>query len=142
MDQKLFHRLLGMFEFKKDYQQRSSGLNYMQLHVLERIYKEGEMRTLDISRQMNISPSTLIGVLDELESKELINRDRQKNDKRVVMVTVSEKGREKVLHHIREDELFLKKLTAGLNKDEELQFDELIRKITRSIGDYDDLFNE
>jgi len=91
MDQQLFHQLLDIFEFKKSYQLRSSGLNYLQLHVLERIYEGEGLKTLDISKQMGISPSTLIGVLDELEIRELIKRDRQKADKRVVLVTTADK---------------------------------------------------
>ncbi|HYF81938.1 MAG TPA: MarR family transcriptional regulator [Clostridia bacterium] len=142
MDQKLFHRLLSIFEFKKSYQLRSSGLSYIQLHVLEKIYKEGEMKTLDISRQMDISPSTLIGMLDELESKNLIMRNRQKNDKRVVLVTATDKGKDQVLQHIREDELFLKNLTAGLDEKEEEQLEGLLQKVTGGINDLDDLFRK
>ena len=142
MDQLIFHRLLSIFEFKKGYQLKSSGLNYIQLHVLERIYKEKEMKTLDISRQMDISPSTLIGVLDELESKELIKRDRQKDDKRVVLVTATGKGKQKVLQHIKEDEVFLRNLTACMDEKEAVQLAGLIQKVTGSANVLEDLFKE
>jgi DNA-binding MarR family transcriptional regulator len=142
MDQKLFHRLLNVFEFKKSYQLRSCGLNYLQLHVLERIYKEEGIRTLDISKKMDISPSTLIGVLDELESKGLIMRSRQKDDKRVVVVTAAEKGKHKVLQHIKEDEVFLRNLTSCLNDEESIQLVQLLQKVTGSITELEGLFKE
>ncbi|MHB1392855.1 MAG: MarR family winged helix-turn-helix transcriptional regulator [Clostridia bacterium] len=142
MNQQLFHQLLGIFEFKKSYQLRSSGLNYLQLHVLERIYKEARLRTLDISRQMDISPSTLIGVLDELESKGLIMRIRQKDDKRVVLVTATDKGKQKVLQHIKEDEVFLRNLTSSLNKEESVQLAALLQKVTGRTTELGELFRE
>ncbi|KUO75504.1 MAG: hypothetical protein APF77_22585 [Clostridia bacterium BRH_c25] len=140
MDQQLFHQLLDIFEFKKSYQLRSSGLNYLQLHVLERIYEGEGLKTLDISKQMGISPSTLIGVLDELEIRELIKRDRQKADKRVVLVTTADKGKQKVLQHIKEDEVFLRNLTACLNEEESVQFTGLLQKIINSTTELEDLF--
>lgn len=142
MNQQLFHQLLNIFEFKKSYQLKSSGLNYLQLHVLERVYKEEGLRTLDISRQMDISPSTLIGVLDELESKELIMRDRQKDDKRVVLVTATEKGKHKVLQHIKEDEVFLRNLISCLNEEESVQLSDLLLKITGRTTELEELFRE
>jgi len=142
MNQKLFHRFLNIFEFKKSYQLRSSGLNYLQLHVLERVYKEEGLRTLDISRYMDISPSTLIGVLDELESKGLIMRDRQKDDKRVVLVTATEKGKHKVLQHIKEDEVFLRNLTSCLSEEESVHLSELLLKVTSRTTELEELFRE
>ena len=142
MEQKIFHQLLSIFEFKKSYQLTSSGLNYIQLHVLERIYEEEELKTLDISRQMDISPSTLIGVLDELERKELIKRNRQKDDKRVVLVTATDKGKQKVLQHIREDGIFLKNLTACLDEKEAVQLAGLLKKVIVSADALEDLFKE
>ncbi len=142
MNQQLFHQLLSIFEFKKSYQLTSSGLNYLQLHVLERVYEEEGLRTLDISRQMDISPSTLIGVLDELEGKELIKRDRQKDDKRVVLVTATGKGKQKVLQHIKEDEVFLRNFTSCLDEVEKVQFSELLQKVTGSANKLEDLFRE
>ncbi len=135
MDQKVFHRLLSLFEFKKDYQLKSSGLNYQELHVLEKIFKQKESKTLDISKQMAISPSTLIGILDHLEKAGLIRRERQQQDKRVVMVTATEKGNEKVEMHMAEDRLFLQNLLSALSDEEKEQFTQLLDKLTGSIED-------
>lgn len=140
MDQKIFHRLLSLFEYKKEYQLKSSGLNYQELHVLERIFKEKESKTLDISKQMAISPSTLIGILDHLERDGLIRRERQQQDKRVVMVTSTEKGKEKVEMHIREDKLFLNNLLSFFSEDEKEQLMALLAKLTSSIEDPEKLF--
>ncbi|HYE12698.1 MAG TPA: MarR family transcriptional regulator [Patescibacteria group bacterium] len=138
--QKIFHRFFKLIDFKREYQQKSSGLNFLQLHTLENIYKEKAMKTLEISKVLQISPSTLIGVLDELERQKLILRERQEKDKRVVMVTVTNNGEEVVKKHFEEDEKFLTNLLKELNEDEQKHLTILLDKITGNISEPDELF--
>jgi DNA-binding MarR family transcriptional regulator len=138
--QKIFHRFFKLIDFKREYQQKSSGLNFLQLHTLENIYKEKAMKTLEISKVLQISPSTLIGVLDELERQKLILRERQEKDKRVVMVTVTNNGEEVVKKHFEEDEKFLTNLLKELNEDEQKHLINLLDKITGRISEPDELF--
>jgi DNA-binding MarR family transcriptional regulator len=138
--QKAFHKLFKIIDFKKEYQQKSSGLNYLQLHTLEKVYEERSMKTLDISKLLNISPSTLIGVLDELEKKELIVRQRQQEDKRVVLVTVTLTGAAVVKKHYDEDKLFLDNLLKKLNEEEKKNLKSLFEKMTDDIVELETLF--
>jgi DNA-binding MarR family transcriptional regulator len=139
--QKTFHKLFKIIDFKKEYQQKSSGLNYLQLHTLEKIYKEKSMKTLEISKVLNISPSTLIGVLDELESQELIMRQRQLEDKRVVLVTATIKGEVIVKKHFEEDRLFLENLLKRLSEEEKTNLEVLLDKMTEGLTEFKILFN-
>lgn len=138
--QNVFHRLFKIFEFKKEYQLKSSKLNYLQLHTLEKIYEEDAVKTLDISKALEISPSTLIGVLDELERQGLIRRERQETDKRVVLVSVTKNGEAVVMKHYKEDELFLSNLLKLLDEGELEQLKYLLKKMTGSIDELDNLF--
>ncbi len=45
-----------------------------------------------ISREMHVSPSTVVGILDRLEDKGLIRRERGREDRRIVFVTATEAG--------------------------------------------------
>lgn len=140
--QNVFHKLFKIFEFKKEYQLRSSGLNYSQLHTLEKIYEDGAVKTLDISKALDISPSTLIGVLDELEKRGLIMRERQEKDKRVVLVSATKKGETVVKKHYREDELFLINLLKSLDDSECRTLKQLLDKVTGSITEPEQLFTK
>ena len=54
--------------------------------------KEKTTATL-ISRQVFLSPSTIVGILDRLEAKGLARRKRDENDRRVITITITEKGK-------------------------------------------------
>lgn len=45
-----------------------------------------------ISREMHVSPSTVVGILDRLEDKGLIRRERGREDRRIVFVTATDAG--------------------------------------------------
>lgn len=46
-----------------------------------------------LAKEIHLSASTVVGILDRLEEKELIIRQRDKKDRRVVKVSTTEKGR-------------------------------------------------
>jgi len=45
-----------------------------------------------IGRAIHLSPSTVVGIVDRLEVKELVRRERDKRDRRNVYVTITTKG--------------------------------------------------
>jgi DNA-binding MarR family transcriptional regulator len=46
-----------------------------------------------IAGHIHLSPSTVIGILDRLETKGLIRRDRDLKDRRLIQVTLTEQGK-------------------------------------------------
>lgn len=140
MKQKTFHDFLSIIKFKENYQLKSSGLNYIELHVLEKIFELGECKTLLLSREMNIAPSTLIGILDKLEKLNLVTRIRQTGDKRIVLVSATDLGKEKVINHINEDGLFIENLFSVLNKAECETFISLLEKLNTHLEAPENLF--
>jgi DNA-binding MarR family transcriptional regulator len=64
-----------------------------QLVCLITIAERGAMTATTISREVFLSPSTVVGILDRLEEKGLVKRERMSKDRRVVTVTITEEGR-------------------------------------------------
>ncbi len=46
-----------------------------------------------VAREIHISPSTLVGILDRLDAKELIVRHRSLRDRRLVQISLTDHGR-------------------------------------------------
>jgi DNA-binding MarR family transcriptional regulator len=70
-----------------------SGVTSPQLACLRHIVTEGTTTTTEIARNVHLSPSTVVGIIDRLEEKGLADRERDKEDRRIVRLTPTEKGR-------------------------------------------------
>lgn len=71
----------------------TSEITAPQLICLLTIANNKSMTATTISREVFLSPSTIVGILDRLEVKGLIKRERSQVDRRVVTVEVTELGR-------------------------------------------------
>lgn len=71
---------------------RRTGLSAAQFHVLRAINETGTDSTGVIARRAGISQATLTTLLDRLESRSLVSRERHADDKRKVMVRLTEAG--------------------------------------------------
>jgi DNA-binding MarR family transcriptional regulator len=65
-----------------------------QLVCLLNVVENGEVTATSIGRDVHLSPSTVVGILDRLEEKGLIARQRSREDRRQVCVTATQAGSE------------------------------------------------
>ncbi|MFW5815446.1 MAG: MarR family winged helix-turn-helix transcriptional regulator [Wenzhouxiangella sp.] len=72
--------------------ERQCGVSAAQLWALWEIHAEPGLRVKDISERLSIKPATASNLLDKLEVKSLIRRDRCGPDQRVVQLFPTEKG--------------------------------------------------
>ncbi|HJD44529.1 MAG TPA: MarR family transcriptional regulator [Candidatus Paenalcaligenes intestinipullorum] len=95
-----------------------SNITAPQLICLRAVIDHGPLTATAISREMHISPSTVVGILDRLEDKQLIIRERNREDRRIVLITATEAGKQ-----LAEDtpSPLQKKLADALNELPELE---------------------
>ncbi|ARP87218.1 MarR family winged helix-turn-helix transcriptional regulator [Bordetella genomosp. 9] len=63
-----------------------------QLMCLRTVIALGPITSTAISREIHVSPSTVVGILDRLEDKGLVRRERGREDRRTVFVTATGAG--------------------------------------------------
>jgi DNA-binding MarR family transcriptional regulator len=63
-----------------------------QVICLLAVVENGPVTATGLARQVYLSPSTIVGILDRLEKKGLVHRLRDSNDRRVVNISATEKG--------------------------------------------------
>ncbi len=68
------------------------GLTPPQFYVLATIGYAGSLPFGEIGAKMMVTVSNLTGIVDRLEQKKLVLRKRDETDRRVVHVTLTEKG--------------------------------------------------
>lgn len=70
------------------------GLTYTQYIAMLVVWEYEKITVKEIGQKLHLDSGTLTPVLKKLQSMDLIDKYRDKNDDRVVIVEVSEKGRE------------------------------------------------
>lgn len=74
-------------ELNKKYQ-----VSAPQLHSLLVLYENGPLPPSQIARHIMVKSSTVTGIIDRLEQKELVNRVRNSPDRRVIKIELTEAG--------------------------------------------------
>lgn len=72
----------------------SHGLTGPQMLCLREITTHGALTTGSLAKAVALSPATLTGILDRLEARGLVSRERRPEDKRRVLVSLTAMGRQ------------------------------------------------
>ena len=71
---------------------RISGLTIPQVVILQGVRDLGEVTTNGLSRHVDLSPGTVVSILDKLEERGFIERYRNAHDRRVVHTRMTASG--------------------------------------------------
>jgi DNA-binding MarR family transcriptional regulator len=103
-DRRLAMAVLGQFRLifrsaKKHFQwvQDRTGVSGAQLWVLAELHRRPRIRVTELARAMGVHQSTASNLIDPLEKRRLIQRDRSSKDQRVVHLSLTRAGRDIVL---------------------------------------------
>lgn len=91
------------------------GLSMAQLNILLTLQRNGEMTMSHLAELLNVSLSNATGLIDRIEERGYVERDRVPHDRRIVVIRLTQQG-ERILDEI------------------EALSDELLRSVLKSIG--------
>jgi DNA-binding MarR family transcriptional regulator len=108
--------------------EKELGVSIPQLLVLQYLSDQLDYRAFakDIKSYINLNASTVSGIISRLESKGLVTKVPEPNDKRAVFITLTAKGAE-LLH--KSPITLQEKLSKRLKKLTPIQIEELNRNI-------------
>lgn len=129
----IIHKLLDIFQYKNKYQLQTSNIQPQDMYVLERIYFSEKILIKYLSKNYNISPSTLTGIIDRLENKKLIERLRTNIDRRAIELAATAQGKIAVEKHIEEDKLFARNFFNTLEPEKREKLEELLFELLSNI---------
>lgn len=72
----------------------NKGITLPQGMVIGTLIESGEMKITELSKKLNLSNSTISGIVDRLEKQQLVVRTRSEEDRRIVYVCVTPKVKE------------------------------------------------
>ena len=108
------------------------GLTPPQFYVLATIGYAGSLPFGEIGAKMMVTVSNLTGIVDRLEEKKLVLRKRDETDRRVVHVTLTEKGTKLYRSTIPLFEKSISEIFSSLDLPRQKKLSALLRKLNRA----------
>lgn len=113
----LFYHVMDM-ESKAIITEEYNDITNNDMHIIEAIGVEEPRNMSMIAHKLSITVSTLTTNMNGLEKKGYIRRERSQKDKRVVNVTLTEKGRKAFYHHRDFHKSMIKAIVQDLSEEE------------------------
>ena len=95
----IMDNLRRVFQILNEQSQRikqETGLTGPQLWAIRVIHEHGPINISDIAKRMYLHPTTVLGIIDRLEARGLVSRNRSKDDRRVIWLELTQDGKDLV----------------------------------------------
>ena len=112
----------------------SQGLTHGQFGTMEALFHLGPLYQRQLGEKLLRSGGNLTMVIDNLEKKGWVRRERQPDDRRKVLVSLTPKGRARIVQVFPAHVAFLLGEFGGLTSREQETLRELCRKLGKSLG--------
>lgn len=110
-----------------------TGISKQELNIISCVGKAESMMMREIAERMRLAVSSITPIVDKLVEKKLVQRERSEEDRRVVSVILTEKGRK---IYQMEVESFLRlsaSILQALDEKEQEKFIAYFRKVASSL---------
>ena len=114
---KLFNEIMHIEE-KAIITEEFKDISNNDMHIIEAIGKEEPKNMSTIAKSLSVTVGTLTIAINNLVKKGYVNRVRSEEDRRVVLISLSEKGVKAYEHHKRFHEDMVEATLEGLNESE------------------------
>jgi DNA-binding MarR family transcriptional regulator len=121
---------------RREFEARTAALDITapQFLLLSELWEQDGMAASDLAREVYLTAGAVTGLLDRLEAKELLRRERDPNDRRALRVWLTPAGRAlraPLMGIIREVN---EKALEGLSEAERQQLARMLEHVARNVG--------
>jgi DNA-binding MarR family transcriptional regulator len=132
---KLFYEIVRIEE-KAIITEEFKDITNNDMHIIEAIGNAQIKNMSNIAKLLSITVGTLTIAMNNLVKKEYVIRERSEKDRRVVLVSLSAKGRQAYTHYIQFHKEMLKATLAGLREDEVNVLEKALSNLSTFLGNY------
>lgn len=116
------------------------GVNPTEFTVLEVLYSLGEQPIQIIGNKVLLASSSITYVIDQLEKKEMVERVQSEEDRRVTLVSLTEKGQKLMEDVFPQHSDIIDRLFKDLSDEELSEFGESLKTVGyQAIDLYDEI---
>ena len=100
-----------------------------QLVFMQSVFEKGMSTMTDIAKAMGVTKAAATGLADRLIKSKLITRSRGIKDRRIVLISLTEKSKILLKKFIEDRKKIVKRAFSMLSKDEQVTYLKLARKV-------------
>jgi DNA-binding MarR family transcriptional regulator len=108
---------------------KSSDLTVAEAHAIEALGQYGSMNMKSLSAKLGVTTGTTTVTVDRLEKKEYAQRTPVKEDRRMFLISLTEKGRKAYKEHHDYHHSLTEQILSVVTEAEGAQFLAILRKI-------------
>ncbi|MCE0495108.1 MarR family winged helix-turn-helix transcriptional regulator [Vibrio salinus] len=112
---------------------RESNYSLAQIHTLEVLGSCGAMKMKDLAVRLGITTGTLTVQVDKLVKASLIERIYSQEDRRTILVDLTDKGKAVFEHHNHLHLTFTEELLKGVDQKEEELLIQILNKVNNNF---------
>ncbi|CAG36226.1 MarR family winged helix-turn-helix transcriptional regulator [Desulfotalea psychrophila] len=119
--EQLSHQLVEFYDKISSWEHsvvKESGLSPTQMHTIEIIGHNQEMRMKELAEKLGITTGTLTVGIDKLEKQGLVQRKPHEKDRRSWLIVLTERGEAMFKEHHRFHQAFTQDICAELTSEE------------------------
>lgn len=112
---------------------RDKGLTLPQVHALEILGTHKAMRMKELASKMGVTTGTLTVLADRLEKAGMIRRKPHEEDRRSILVELTEQGQQVFEEHDELHNQLTRDITVGLSKSDRALLAEMLKKMNKEF---------
>lgn len=106
------------------------------MHVIDAIGMGEAKNMTSVARSLEVTTGTLTIAVNSLVKKGYVDRVRSEEDRRVVLVSLSNKGRQAYLHHRKFHEEMINAVISELTDEEQQVLEKALMKLNHFFRNY------
>lgn len=114
---KLFNEIMEL-EQKAIITEEFKDISNNDMHIIEAIGNKEPKNMTTVAKSLKVTVGTLTIAINNLVKKGYVNRVRSDDDRRVVLISLSDKGKKAYDHHVRFHEDMIQATLEGLSDQE------------------------
>jgi len=134
--EQVLHQFKGLTNQISPKFERCTGISASRYELLSQLYKVEEINQSTLQKLVNIDSAAVTRHLKQLEASGMVTKRRNPEDNRVIFVSLTDEGRERIIEYRKENMGFVKQMLHDFTAEEVDALSDMLRRMQDNIVDY------
>ncbi|MFC4712072.1 MarR family winged helix-turn-helix transcriptional regulator [Planococcus dechangensis] len=134
--EQVLHQFKGLTNQISPKFERCTGISASRFELLSQLYKVDEINQSTLQKLVNIDGAAITRHLKQLEASGMVTKRRNPQDNRVIFVSLTDEGRERIIEYRKENMGFVKQMLHDFTTEEVDALSDMLKRMQDNIVDY------